>query len=657
MATGQVKTSTALSFDQVLCSFQVLYPESSFRDRTRRKAHLLVLHCIVVHILLLAPDLLQTSSRPPPDLLQTSSRPPPDLLQTYSRPTPDLLQTYSRPTPDLLQTYSRPTPDLLQTYSRPPDGEQLFVMNPALLLLLAVAASQMDLNSAAKTNVRPPGGVIDISSCPITYYGKQYTSLNMTFTLRNYHPAATGSEMFADSDQGVLDSSKSTADLDLSGCRVSGVAVVGGSEMPHPENCTATACALNTDVTEVNKCGPFEVCGGNSTCYFPPVMCTVTGSTVIGVSGAVHSVQDRCAYSLMEPQGSASFNLMAAFRERRRTDVPLLDHLILLLPGAPDRTIYLEQGGRVRVGDEALVLNSTAQQHHGVELSKDQTGVTANILDSHTTVYFDGNSAHVTGLTEALGGLCGNPLNPTLPTTPASQKSIAFSPSGCETQYQDSVNISINCNRSTDHCNLMRQPPFSSCHEHTDPEPYISACTHTLCRYPSADGVDCQFLEAYAKACSLEANVTLEDWSDAGLLQPVGPNTEILLNQKVWLQLEAGGLDANLVAIVTDSCWATNQASPDSNLRYDLIIKGCPNPADDTVQMQGNGQGTSSVFSFDMFEFSGASNEIYLHCKLELCPTQGQACAPSCGGGACRRRRAAEYAEGNAALITMGWRN
>ncbi|KAF3852902.1 hypothetical protein F7725_006257 [Dissostichus mawsoni] len=363
------------------------------------------------------------------------------------------------------------------------------------------------------------------------------------------------------------------------------------------------------------------------------------------------------------------------------------------------------------------------------------------------------------------------------------------------------------------------------------PRAYISACTHTLCRYPSVDGVDCHFLEAYAKACSLEANVTLEDWSppplcqqpcsdhefcgeehgstrcfcralfaskykatkslgdptvcrqdsasvvlagcllddkgihfstlhlkdpsckghmdpqshlvifsfdssalcgtevmrinsqivyknsimssnsssviirsdqfqidfsclytqpevrsvsfriqdssvvqqlvsgewnytltmssfsDAGLLQPVGPNTEILLNQAVWLQLEAGGLDANMVAMVTDSCWATNQASPDSNLKYDLIINGCSNPADDTVQMQGNGQGTSSVFSFAMFEFSGGSSEIYLHCKLELCPTQGQACTPSCGGAARRRRRSAIYAEGNAALITMGWRN
>ncbi|XP_034058938.1 alpha-tectorin-like [Gymnodraco acuticeps] len=617
---------------------------------------------------------------------------------------------------------------------------------------------------------------------------------------------------------------------DLSGCRVSGGAVMPGSERPNlgpsAEPCSVELCSLSAVLANVTACGPEEVCQADNTCA-APVVCTVTGSTVIGFHGAVHSVQDRCAYSLMEPEGSASFNLTAAFRERRRTDVPLLDHLILSLPGV---TMYLEQGGRVRV--------RTAQLMHGVELSKDQTGVTAKFPSSKMTLFFDGNSAHVAGHPGTVEGLCGSPSNSSWTTTPTAEKS-SFSLPGCEIQSQDSVDSTINCTRSTDHCNLMRQPPFSACHEHTDPEPYISACTHTLCRYPSVDGVDCHFLEAYAKACSLKTKVTLEDWrsttgcsppplcqqpcsdhefcgeelgstrcfcralfaskynatkslgdptvcrqdsasavlagcllddkgidfstlhlkdpsckghidpqshlvtfsfnsstpcgtevmrnnsqivyensimssnsssggvitrsdqiqidfsckytqpevrsvffrikdssvvqqlvsgewnytltmssfSDAGLLQPVVPNTEILLNQKVWLQLEAVGLDANMVAMVTDSCWATNQASPDSNLRYDLIIKGCPNPADDTVQMQGNGQGTSSVFSFNMFEFSGASSEIYLHCKLELCPTQGQACTPSCGGAGRRRRRSAIYANGNAAFITMGWRN
>ncbi|KAL3066186.1 hypothetical protein OYC64_016186 [Pagothenia borchgrevinki] len=796
-----------------------------------------------------------------------------------------------------------------------------------LLLLLAVAASQMELSDSQTVTLNAPGGNINISTMPITFYGETYTWVHVKIgnkvevCLKNdpseddidcmvtnegvasdkvyysiqkgsvappsslvniktqglgyiyfqFHTGATNNMVwvfynfglqaafytshaaglpFSDSLElsttvggTVMETWEPPAGAytyrDVSGCRGSGGAVMPGSEMPNLGPCSTVLCSLSAVISNVTACGPEEVCQADNTCAEvpkAPVVCTVTGSTVIGFHGAVHSVQDRCAYSLMEPEGSASFNLMAAFRERRRTDVPLLDHLILSLPGV---TMYLEQGGRVRVGGEALVLSSTAQLMHGVELSKDQTGVTAKFPSSNMTLFFDGNSAHVTGLPEAVEGLCGSPSNSSWTTTPTAEKSSISLP-GCEIQYQDSVDSAINCNRSTDHCNLMRQPPFSACHEHTDPEPYISACTHTLCRYPSVDGVDCHFLEAYAKACSLEANVTLEDWrstsgcsppplcqqpcsdhefcgaeirsssrcfcragfaskyratkslgeppvcrqgsatvtlagclladkgidfstlhlkdpsckghmdpqshlvtfsfdssntcgtevmkngsqtvyensivssnrssggvitrqdqlkidfscfykqpevksvsftirdssvvqhivsgewnytltmkafSDAGLLQNVGPTTEIKLNQTVWLQLEAGGLDANMVAMVTDSCWATNQVSPDDSLRYDLIINGCPNPADDTVQMQGNGQGTSSVFSFNMFEFSGGSSEIYLHCKLELCPTQGQACTPSCGGAARRRRRSAKYAGGNAALITMGWRN
>lgn len=51
-------------------------------------------------------------------------------------------------------------------------------------------------------------------------------------------------------------------------------------------------------------------------------------------------------------------------------------------------------------------------------------------------------------------------------------------------------------------------------------------------------------------------------------------STEIQLNQKVWLQLKTEGLDGDLVAIVTDSCWATTQPSTDSSPRYDLVIAG-----------------------------------------------------------------------------------
>ncbi len=43
------------------------------------------------------------------------------------------------------------------------------------------------------------------------------------------------------------------------------------------------------------------------------------------------------------------------------------------------------------------MLDTTAQRVHGVELSKDQTGVTAKIPSSNVTVFFDGYTAHVAG--------------------------------------------------------------------------------------------------------------------------------------------------------------------------------------------------------------------------------------------------------------------
>lgn len=57
-----------------------------------------------------------------------------------------------------------------------------------------------------------------------------------------------------------------------------------------------------------------------------------------------------------------------------------------------------------------------------------------------------------------------------------------------------------------------------------------------------------------------------------------------------------------------------------------MSLSRCPD--DETVMMEGNGKGTSNFFSFNMFEFTRKNNEVYLHCKLELCPKQSNSCAP-----------------------------
>lgn len=73
--------------------------------------------------------------------------------------------------------------------------------------------------------------------------------------------------------------------------------------------------------------------------------CSVTGSSVIDVTGRVHSVPDRCAYTLMSESG---VQLLAVFQDRRRKDVSILDHVILRLDG-PGVNIHLGQGGSVQV--------------------------------------------------------------------------------------------------------------------------------------------------------------------------------------------------------------------------------------------------------------------------------------------------------------------
>ncbi|XP_042369367.1 uncharacterized protein LOC121963063 [Plectropomus leopardus] len=623
--------------------------------------------------------------------------------------------------------------------------------------------------------------------------------------------------------------------IDLSGCRYSGVSIAAGSETFSSETCSQVTCNKSAVISVVSTCGPLEVCQGNGTCVPTPVVCTVTGSTVIDFFNRVRSVSDRCAYTLMKPQRGSGYELVAVFKERRRKDVGFLDHLILSHGG---KKIFLGQGGRVRVSGETLTLSTEFQTLHGVELLKDENGVTAKIPSSNMKVVFDGNTAHVTGLVEAVEGLCGFTTDSSRTTTPRAEKSSSYSADGCDVQHSDTNDTSISCNRSTEHCGLMKQGPFTACHNDTDPQPYITACTDTLCHYPQVDGLKCQFFEAYAKSCKLKNNIILQDWrstvgcsaaplpcrdlycsedefcgekpggtrcfcralfaakykekdtlgeptvctqnsataalanclledegidytdlhlrdpscqsqldhethmvsfsfdisnlcrtevtmkddkiiykntimtrntsthfisrhvhaeidffcvytqpaiksvifkisdnsvsemivsvqwnytvmmnayTDSDRLTLIGPDTEIHLNQRVWLELTTDGLDNSMVAVVTDSCWATNQMSPYADLRYNLIINGCPD--DSTVQVEGNGAGTSNAFSFNMFRFAAGNHDIYLHCELELCLTQEDTCTKTCGGGARRRRTSvrSKYADRNSALITLAW--
>ncbi|XP_047242798.1 alpha-tectorin-like isoform X2 [Girardinichthys multiradiatus] len=429
-----------------------------------------------------------------------------------------------------------------------------------LLLLLSVAIAL----SGADEQVITSNSDFDISSCPITYFGQKYervyvnvTSENVVICFNGYYDPQNkgdclvlfwvanfgsqaallesfGSEGTALTDVLVDGNKVNTVNVtnaadnftfhgfaDLSGCRHSGVLLRPGEVSSDPETCFSLNCS-QTAVLQTSTCGPLERCQGNGICSSDSLLdtiCTVTGPAVIDFHGQQNSVKDRCSYSLLRIPSVPDFQVLANFQERHRKDVSFLDSVMLRLNGSGIH-IYLKQGGRVLLDDSALTLNSSVQTVRGVKLSKDQTGVTAKVSLSNfkASVFFDGSTAqiHLEGPAgQSLQGLCGNSSR-----SLSKERVSEDSSTSCEMQYKDSNETTINCTKMTERCNLLKEAPFSSCD--IDPEPYISACIDTLCSYSDLDHLRCQFLEAYARACSLKSNTTLEDWRSKADCSPPG---------------------------------------------------------------------------------------------------------------------------------------
>uniref|UniRef100_A0A3P8T4G9 ZP domain-containing protein n=1 Tax=Amphiprion percula TaxID=161767 RepID=A0A3P8T4G9_AMPPE len=499
---------------------------------------------------------------------------------------------------------------------------------------------------------------------------------------------------------------------DMSGCRLSGVVYKTNTTAKDPNICSTVTCDVSGVATAVSDCGPMERCQGNGSCILNTV-CTVAGSIVIDFIGRVHSVPDSCGYTLLKPSLIPGFQVFGVFQERRRRDVSFVDRVILQLDGK-GLQISLEQGRRVQLNNTVLTLTATAQVVHGVELSKDRTGVTAKISASNYTVsvHFDSDTAliHMTRPSGApVHGLCGNSSR-----TLSKDRVSDHSSTDCQTKYDDADDNTINCNAI---CILVEYPCtilymynalvlYYICTVPLYYTAYVQCpCTklymspgqlfllhsannsqiiykNTImtqnismlgpitrhgpvhidfsCYYshPDLETISFPFSSVNREIASGEYiyNLTMKAYTSADRLKAIESSTDIELNEQLWVELKTDGLDEKMVAVVTDSCWATNQPSPTGSLRYDLIINGCPNPTDETVKMEENGLGTSNYFSFNMFQFTGKTGDVYLHCKVVLCFRQGNTCTPSCSQGERRRRSTMpKYEDKYPAFIIMAW--
>ncbi|KAJ8414232.1 hypothetical protein AAFF_G00051020, partial [Aldrovandia affinis] len=128
--------------------------------------------------------------------------------------------------------------------------------------------------------------------------------------------------------------------------------------------------------------------------------------------------------------------------------------------------------------------------------------------------------------------------------------------------------------------------------------------------------------------------VRMVPYQDSEFHHPFSASTiGLVVNQQVYVAVEVIGVDALQIASVLDNCWATPINDASYTVRWDLIIRECPNPADDTVEVLQNGVSTVSRFSFRMFKFSGNHSMVYLHCSVRLCLKTRNNCIAHCYPG------------------------
>ncbi|KAL2101800.1 hypothetical protein ACEWY4_003561 [Coilia grayii] len=147
--------------------------------------------------------------------------------------------------------------------------------------------------------------------------------------------------------------------------------------------------------------------------------------------------------------------------------------------------------------------------------------------------------------------------------------------------------------------------------------------------------------------------VRMIPYEDAGFSHAYSGRVNVVVDQRLYVEVRVDGVDSRQIATVIDSCWATPVNQPNYHIRWDLVRNECPNPNDRTVELVQNGVSTSGRFSFRMFTFAEDASKAYLHCSVHLCLVANDDCTAHCYPGyPLRRRRSVDFHD--SAAISLG---
>uniref|UniRef100_A0A3P9L5R0 ZP domain-containing protein n=1 Tax=Oryzias latipes TaxID=8090 RepID=A0A3P9L5R0_ORYLA len=147
-------------------------------------------------------------------------------------------------------------------------------------------------------------------------------------------------------------------------------------------------------------------------------------------------------------------------------------------------------------------------------------------------------------------------------------------------------------------------------------------------------------------------HMRMTPYQDAAFRFPFTSNTniEMVVDERLYIEVRTEGVDQQQISTVLDSCWATPVNIANYPVRWDLIAEECPNPDDGTVELVQNGISTVARFSFKMFTFTNFSS-IFIHCNVHLCLLRHNNCTHCYPGHPTRFRRDLSYHDSSAISV------
>uniref|UniRef100_A0A3P9CBA8 VWFD domain-containing protein n=1 Tax=Maylandia zebra TaxID=106582 RepID=A0A3P9CBA8_9CICH len=281
---------------------------------------------------------------------------------------------------------------------------------------------------------------------------------------------------------------------------------------PNDLRCSASSC------TPEQQC---SIRDGQLGCYDAMSTCTVWGDPhYITFDGAVAHFQGTCSYIITESTNHGTnetqFQVIATNNHRGNNRVSFVSAVDIYLSNHPE-SVYIRIGPNKRVNGNDASLPTTV----GILAQVVRQGSYIVVDASDLLVQFDGQSTLLVRLGQnrhdRVTGMCGNSNN-----DPSDDKVLPNGTLAQNDNYFGHIAMEITIDASTRQeeysqlCSVITNTtgPFSTCHLHSDSQPFFSSCVYDLCLYTPANGMLCSAVSAYEKTCSV-LGLDIPDWRSA----------------------------------------------------------------------------------------------------------------------------------------------